>query len=149
MEKALEGSSEVQPQREAEKGGGGGVESDGEDGNEDVDVKVKVIEWEEFQDSLAHLFGLAAHLTKERVKREALSHQLETALEARILFFISHYWFSCRLLDIVVLVLAYLFPSNRNPWICYVKGLFATCSCGTTTAASSDIGTVFDQNKKV
>ncbi|CAK9209811.1 unnamed protein product [Sphagnum troendelagicum] len=82
MEKVLEGSAEVQPQREGEKGGGG-VESDGEDGNEDVDVKVKVIEWEEFQDSLAHLFGLAAHLTKERVKREALSHQLETALEVR------------------------------------------------------------------
>ncbi|KAH9536386.1 hypothetical protein CY35_17G105400 [Sphagnum magellanicum] len=82
MEKALEGSSEVQPHREGEKVGGG-VESDGEDGNEDVDVKVKVIEWEEFQDSLAHLFGLAAHLTKERVKREALSQQLETALEVR------------------------------------------------------------------
>jgi hypothetical protein len=109
MEKALEGSSEVQPQREGEKGGGG-VESDGEDGNEDVDVKVKVIEWEEFQDSLAHLFGLAAHLTKERVKREALSHQLETALEARLLFFISHYWFSCRLSVFVVLVLAFFVP---------------------------------------
>jgi hypothetical protein len=108
MEKALEGSSEVQPQREGEKGGGG-VESDGEDGNEDVDVKVKVIEWEEFQDSLAHLFGLAAHLTKERVKREALSQQLETALEARILFFISHYLFSC-LLVFVVLVLTLFVP---------------------------------------
>jgi hypothetical protein len=82
MEKALEGSPEVQPHREGEKGRGG-VESDGEDGNEDVDVKVKVIEWEEFQDSLAHLFGLAAHLTKERVKREALSQQLESALEIR------------------------------------------------------------------
>jgi hypothetical protein len=148
MEKALEGSPEVQPHREGEKGGGG-VESDGEDGNEDVDVKVKVIEWEEFQDSLAHLFGLAAHLTKERVKREALSQQLESALEARILFFISHYWFSCRLLVLVVLVLPICSSSKRNPCICYVNGLFATCPCRTTTAASSDIGTVFDQNKKV
>jgi len=123
MEKALEGSSEVQPHREGEKVGGG-VESDGEDGNEDVDVKVKVIEWEEFQDSLAHLFGLAAHLTKERVKREALSQQLETALEARILFFISHYWFSCRLLVFVVLVLTYLFLKQAESLDLLCKGIF-------------------------
>jgi hypothetical protein len=145
MEKALDGSSEVQPQREGEKGGGG-VESDGEDGNEDVDVKVKVIEWEEFQDSLAHLFGLAAHLTKERVKREALSQQLETALEARIhislLVFVSFGFCGIGAYPICS-------SGKRNPWICYVKGLFATCPCGTTTAASSDVGTVFDQNKKV
>lgn len=44
---------------------------------------VKVLDWEEYQDALARLCGLATVLTKYRVRRESLCEEVEGALQAR------------------------------------------------------------------
>lgn len=66
----MEGTPEGQ-----EKGGAAAGNGKGEI------VKAKVVEWEEFQDVLAQMCGRGLVLKKSLVDREALSQQLEAALE--------------------------------------------------------------------
>lgn len=68
----MEGTPEGQ-----EKGGAAAGNGKGEI------VKAKVVEWEEFQDVLAQMCGRGLVLKKSLVDREALSQQLEAALEIR------------------------------------------------------------------
>lgn len=42
---------------------------------------MKVLDWEEYQDALARLCGLATVLTKYRVRRESLCEEVEGALQ--------------------------------------------------------------------
>lgn len=72
VHRAMEGTPEGQ-----EKGGAAAGNGKGEI------VKAKVVEWEEFQDVLAQMCGRGLVLKKSLVDREALSQQLEAALEIR------------------------------------------------------------------
>ncbi|KAJ7569808.1 hypothetical protein O6H91_01G095200 [Diphasiastrum complanatum] len=65
----------------SEARGKGGPERRAQAKNGEDDVKM--IEWEEFEDSLAHLCGTAKVLATARMQKEALAKKLEASLEAR------------------------------------------------------------------
>lgn len=75
-----EGSSGAQLQREKAAAAGAAD-------NEKDSVKVKVLKWGKFEEALARLCGLTAVLVKARVRREALSRQLEAVHGVILVFY--------------------------------------------------------------